>query len=161
MVKFEFSFVGLIYLLMLFIPNMIWIKHKPAGYEQLARHENKVLLTFEKFGQVLVTCSVIIFNNINLRVLSLHTIWFAASIICMMIYEIWWMKYFTGEHSLEDFYSSFLGIPVPGALFPVSAFILLGIYEKNMIIVLSAVILGIGHIGIHIQNKAKIHENLK
>jgi len=28
-----FSYIGLIYLLMLFIPNIIWTKHKPAGYD--------------------------------------------------------------------------------------------------------------------------------
>ncbi len=31
---------------MLFIPNIIWIKNKPAGYEEIAKKENKVLQFF-------------------------------------------------------------------------------------------------------------------
>ena len=29
---FGFSYVGVLYLLMLFLPNIIWIKNKPQGY---------------------------------------------------------------------------------------------------------------------------------
>ncbi len=29
-----FSYIGLIWLLMLFIPNFIWMKNKPKGYEE-------------------------------------------------------------------------------------------------------------------------------
>ena len=39
MFTFGFSYVGVIYLLMLFIPNIIWAKNKPKGYD--ASDENK------------------------------------------------------------------------------------------------------------------------
>lgn len=45
---FGFSYVGLIYLLMLFIPNIIWTKHQPIGYD--FSNENKWLLWFERIG---------------------------------------------------------------------------------------------------------------
>ena len=32
MFHFGFSYEGLLYLLMLFIPNIIWTKYKPEGY---------------------------------------------------------------------------------------------------------------------------------
>lgn len=53
-----FSYVGLIYLLMLFIPNIIWSKNQPIDYNNI--QENKVLLSFERVGQVCCTCSVLI-----------------------------------------------------------------------------------------------------
>ena len=44
MIHFGFSYMGLIFLLMLFIPNIIWTKHKPKDYEQYVVNENKVFL---------------------------------------------------------------------------------------------------------------------
>ena len=44
-IHFGFSYIGLIYLLMLYIPNIIWSKNLPKDYEKYAKNENKVLLT--------------------------------------------------------------------------------------------------------------------
>lgn len=45
---FGSSYVGLIFLLMLFIPNIIWARNKPRGYT--ADGENRVLLAFLLLG---------------------------------------------------------------------------------------------------------------
>lgn len=50
---FGFSYVGLVFLLMLTIPNLIWTRHQPAGYD--SGSENRVLLAFERVGQVSVS----------------------------------------------------------------------------------------------------------
>lgn len=47
-----FSYVGLIYFCMLFIPNLFWTKNKPAGYDELVYTENKLLLGLERTGEV-------------------------------------------------------------------------------------------------------------
>ena len=57
---------------------------------------------------------------------------------------------------MKDMYSSLLGIPVAGATLPVTAFLLLGIYGKNIFLLVSTVILGIGHIGIHLNHRKEI-----
>ena len=57
---------------------------------------------------------------------------------------------------MEDMYSSFLAIPLPGATLPVLAVLLLGIYANNIFIVISAVILGIGHVGIHFNHRNEV-----
>ena len=54
---------------------------------------------------------------------------------------------------MADFYASFAGFPVAGATLPVLAVLLLGIYGQNAIVIGAAVILGIGHIGIHLEHK--------
>ena len=51
---------------------------------------------------------------------------------------------------MKDFYSGILKVPVAGATLPVAAFFLLGIYGSNVLMLISTVILGIGHIGIHL-----------
>lgn len=158
-----FSYIGLIYLLMLFIPNIIWTKNLPKDYNEVVGNESRILLLFERIGQALVTCSAIIFSDFNINNFNLWSIWLLASFIIMIMYEINWLKYFLSNKSLKDFYSSFFGIPVAGATLPVLAFLLLGIYGKNIWLIISIIILGIGHIGIHLQHlqELKTHNNKK
>lgn len=139
---------------MLFIPNLIWMKRQPQGYD--FRRENKVLLFFERIGQVLVTASALLFSDYNLRPWSAWSLWLAAAILFMILYECYWIRYFKSEMRLSDFYSSICGIPVAGATLPVIAFLLLGIYGKVIWLIVSVVLLGIGHIGIHLQHKGQI-----
>lgn len=148
MFHFGFSFVGLIYLLMLFIPNIIWAKNQPRDYKKYVENESKILQAIERTGEVLCCC-VVIFSSIDLGILSLWGIWFLISFLLMILYEIYWIRYFRSEKNMSDFYSSICGIPLAGATLPVCAFLLLGIYEKNIFLIVSAMILGIGHIGIH------------
>ena len=49
-----------------------------------------------------------------------------------------------------------LGIPVAGASLPVIAFLLLAVYGKSIPLLIAVVILGIGHIGIHINHKKEL-----
>ena len=152
--SFGFSYVGLIFLLMLTIPNFIWTKNKPQTYD--SKSENKVLLSFERVGQVLVTFTVLVFSDFDIKPFSTWTIWLIAAIFLMMMYELWWVRYFKSNRTLNDFYSSFCGFPVAGATLPVTAFFLLGIYGKVIWLMISVVILGIGHIGIHLQHRRDI-----
>lgn len=144
---FGFSYVGLIFLLMLFIPNIIWARNKPQGYT--ADGENRVLLAFERVGEVLTTACALIFDDVNLHGWSAWTWWLIASFALMIMYELWWVRYFRSERKLSDFYSGFCGVPLAGATLPVAAFLLLGVYGRVVWMVASAVLLGIGHIGIH------------
>ena len=74
----------------------------------------------------------------------------------MILYEIYWIKYFKSKKTMQDFYSSLLGIPVAGASLPVIAFLLLAVYGKSIPLLIAVVILGIGHIGIHINHKKEL-----
>lgn len=154
--KFGFSYVGLIYLAMLMLPNIIWTKNQPKDYEKYVANENKVLLAFERIGEVLVSFVSLIFSDFNLKPWSNWTWWLIASFLLMVLYEIYWIRYFKSEKTMKDFYSSILGIPVAGATLPVLAFLLLAVYGKNIILGVSVLILGIGHIGIHIMHRKEI-----
>ena len=57
---------------------------------------------------------------------------------------------------MRDFYSSILGIPVAGATLPVLAFALLAVYGKSIILGVAVLILGIGHIGIHLMHRKEV-----
>lgn len=148
--------MGAIYLVMLFVPNIIWSKNQPVGYT--SDRENRILSVFERIGEVAVTCTALIFSDFNLRFDSFWSLWLLISAIFMFLYEIYWIRYFRSQKMLEDFYSSLLGIPVAGATLPVISFLLLGIYGKNICMILSVIILGIGHIGIHLGHKKQLNK---
>ena len=154
MFHFGFSYIGLIWLIMLFVPNIIWTKNKPLGYEEEVIKENKVLLLFERTGQVLVTTLALIFKDFNIdlnRKPSLIIL--GISFLLMVCYELYWIRYFKSEKTMKDYYSSFLFVPVAGATLPVIAFFFLGLYGANGIFLLAVTILGIGHIGIHVMHR--------
>ena len=155
-----FSYVGLVYLLMLFIPNILWTRHKPKGYEALVPHENKRLLLCERIGQVAVTCTAVVFSDFNYRPFTLWSLWLFISFLCMLLYEAAWVKYFvTKPHTMRTFYGKFLGIPCPLAVLPISGFLLLGVYGKNIWLILFTLLLGIGHIGIHLAHAREAEAN--
>ena len=154
--QFGFSYVGLGFLLMLFIPNIIWTKHKPRDYEKYVGNENKILLSLERVGEMLVCCVSLIFSDFNLRKPDLWSIWLALAMLAMLLYECYWIRYFCSSQEMTDFYSSFLGVPVAGASLPVAAFFFLGIYGRNPLMLIATTVLGIGHIGIHLAHRREV-----
>ena len=151
---FGFSYIGLIFLLLLFIPNMIWTRKRPQGYS--SNKESKILLFFERVGEVLTCCCSLMFSDFNIHKWTAWSWWLIAAFILMAMYELWWVRYFRSERKLEDFYSDFLIIPLAGATLPVIAFFMLGIYGKVIWMLIATILLGIGHIGIHIQHRKEL-----
>lgn len=155
-VHFGFSYIGLIFLLMLVIPNIIWSKNKPKDYDKYVKNENKVLVLFERIGEMFVTCISLIFSDFNINKISKWSSVLLIAFILMILYEIYWIIYFKSSRTMKDMYSSLLGIPVAGATLPVLAFLLLGIYGKNAFLIIATIILGVGHIGIHLNHRKKV-----
>lgn len=145
-----FSYTGLIFLLMLVIPNLLRLRYRPEGYS--AGGESRALLLLERVGQVSVFTTALIFKDFNLRPWSAWSLWLVAAGVLMLMYEGWWIRYFRSGRRMADFYSSFCGMPVAGATLPVAAFFLLALYGKVIWPVIAVIILGIGHIGIHLQH---------
>lgn len=154
-----FSYIGLVYIIMLFIPSIIWSKNKPVNYD--STNENKILITLERIGQIFSTSFILIFNDFNISSFSIWSLWFILSFSLMILYEIAWFKYFKSERKIEDFYNNFCKIPVPLATLPVAALLLLGIYGNVIWLILSSLIFGIGHIGIHIQHLNSIRQDFR
>ena len=48
---FGFSYIGVIYLIMLFVPNIKWASNQPIDYDQYVMNENRFLLAFERTGE--------------------------------------------------------------------------------------------------------------
>ena len=150
--RFGFSYVGTVFLLALFVPNVIWaICARPEGYDPSS--ENRLLLSLERVGQVVTVGAAVLFAETNLRRWTLWSWWLLAAVVLMAAYEIAWIRYFAGRRTVRDFYRSLLGLPVPLASLPVGAFLLLGVYGHLLPLIVATVVLGIGHVGIHLQHK--------
>ena len=143
-------------MLSLEIPNLIWARHQPHGYDPSG--ESRILRIFERVGQVLCTATVLLLRPpaTVTEAWSPWAWWLIAAIVLMLIYEGFWVRYFIGAHTLSDFYRPLFRIPLPGATLPVIAFFLLGIYAQALPLMISAIILGIGHIGIHRYHASEI-----
>ena len=146
---------------MLFTPNILWAHNKPSGYDEAVGKESKVLLFFERVGEVLVSALALIFSDTNIRPDSLWLGWLIISFAMMVLYELYWLRYFRSSKTMADMYSSFLGFPVAGASLPVFAFAFLGIYGCNILLIASSIFLGIGHIGIHLAHRRECVEKKK
>ena len=140
MVHFGFSYIGLIWLIMLFVPNSFWTKNKPADYDRYVKNENKVLLALERVGEVLTTVCAVIFSDFNLRRITVWSLWLLASFIFMILYELYWIGYFKSPKTMADMYRSFAGFP----------------YGSNIFLIVSSLILSVGHIGIHLMHRAEV-----
>lgn len=151
------SYIGIIWLIALFAPNIAYIKNRPAGIERL-KPEDRILKILERIGEVGVTMIAPISKNLNPSGLEPRLVILALSAACMALYEVWWIRYFLGEKTLKEFYSSLLKIPVPGAALPAAAFGLLAIYGRSPQLMLFVIPLGIGHIKIHLNHKKELSE---
>ena len=151
-----FSYVGAVFLVMLLVPNFFWMKYKPCGYETYAVRENRFLLILERLGEIAVTCLSLIFEDFNIHRDSPRIVWLILSFVLMLLYEVYWIRYFMSGRTMRDFYRSFCGIPVAGATLPVMAFLLLGIYGGNVFLILADLVLGVGHIGIHLCHRQEV-----
>ncbi|MBO1900631.1 hypothetical protein J4H92_01550 [Leucobacter weissii] len=149
--EFGFSFVGTAFLLAALVPNLLWARFGVASdYDPSG--ENRVLRVIERTGQVLLTASLVLFSDTGLRAWTPWSWWLVAAIAAMLLYEAAWIRYFAGPRRNADFYRPLLGIPVPLALLPMLGCLLLGVYGLLLPLIVSAIVAGIGHVGIHLQH---------
>ena len=81
---FGFSYVGLIFLVMLMLPNIMWTKNQPKDYEKYVVNENKVLLAFERAGEVLVSGIALVFSDFNIKPWSNWSWWLVMAFALMI-----------------------------------------------------------------------------
>ena len=165
--SFGVGYVGIIFLLMLFIPNFLWTKFQPVGYSEYAKKENRILVVLERVGEVGATILLPIFTDFNFKsgfkgnsrfYFSFLDLYIVLAFVLMILYEIYWIRYFRSEHTMKDFYRGIAGIPLAGATLPVVALLLIGISARNAALIPVALVLGIGHIGIHYLHYTEIRD---
>lgn len=146
-----FSYMGALFLLALLVPNLLWTRCRPEGYDPSG--ESRLLRLLERAGQIWITCGALIWRGFDWRPWTAWSWWLAAAVFLMLLYEAWWLRYFRSRRTMADFTAGLLGVPAAGAALPVAAFFLLGIYGRAFWLLPGVAVLGIGHIGIHLQHR--------
>lgn len=134
---------GLVIMILMLIPNIIYAmkfqglenkcKNKPMNIlEQIGRYLSMLLITFNiglaEFG----------FSSVEAFI-----IYFIGNTILMIIYWIIWSLYFKKMNLWKS---------IVLAIIPTAIFLLSGITLRHYLLVLSAIIFGIGHIYVTYQN---------
>lgn len=97
--------MGIVFLLMLFIPNIIWSKNTPQGYDESAKRESKCLLAFERTGEALVSALLPTDRRLDKFSISPRLGYIMLPLILMVLYELYWLRYFRSSRTLADMYS--------------------------------------------------------
>ena len=82
---FGFSYIGFMWLIMLFVPNYIWVKNKPQDYEKYVGNENKFLLALERAGEFIVTPVALMFSDFNFKGWNFWSVVIILSFLCMVL----------------------------------------------------------------------------
>lgn len=156
--NFSFSSLGVLFLLLVLIPNACWCFKKPK--DDTAERENRWLQTCEQLGQVLTTIALLIDGNLNWHGWSNRCWWLILASCFIFLYEWFWVRYFRSDRNLIDFYRPLVGVRVPGATFPILSFLCLALYGRALVLGFATFLLGVGHIGIHLSHEQEIKAQL-
>lgn len=146
-----FSVIGLGMLVMLLVPNILWARKAPRGYVVAARGERRSLKVLERTGQVAVSASAVMFTcpqGFSLPWL----LWLVPALASMVAYEAAWVRHLGGTPTIRTMYQPLGPIPMPLATLPVAAFALYGIWQQSPVTLIATGLLGLGHIGIHLDH---------
>lgn len=146
MLNFGISYISLILIFLMAVPNIIWTKAMPVDYEEKPLKERKVFQILEQAGRIVSIILAVIFSDFNINEVSAWIFWLILAFVMILCYYVDWIRYFRSGRSMADMYDK-AGLSV----FPVLSFLFLGIYGANIFLIVSVLLFGIGHIGIHIQ----------
>lgn len=146
---FGFSYCGLLFLCMLLVPNIAFTRFLPADFGEYSKKERKLLLILERVGEAGMVCLLPIFREHDLQELAPRALLLGAALVLMGLYEVYWLRYIRSDRTMTALYRPLFGIPLPGAVLPVAAGLLVSVYGRNIFLFAAAVCLGIGHVGIH------------
>ncbi len=150
---FRFSALGATYLVMLFVPNLLWARLRKRDDEGEPK-ESALLLVLERLGQAGTTVAALAAPVTGAPGASRITC-LIGSLLAIGLYELAWVRYFRSPRTTFDLYRPWGPIPLPLAILPVLGFALLALYELHVALLTCVTILGVGHIGIHWQHQKR------
>ena len=140
------------------LPNLIFFTTNPNHQPQEAK-ENRILSVFEGIGRIGVFI-LPVFSKIKVNHFS-EIIAFLGMILAIGFYYYGWIRYFVGNRDYKLLFSPIIGIPVPLAISPVVYFCLASIILHSTYLLISSVILAIGHIPISLNTYSQLNKEMR
>lgn len=147
MERFGFSWLGVAFVVALFVPNIVWARRRPRSADP-QWGQSTVMLSLERLGQVLICAAAITCAKLQLGPWRAASQLVVAAAIFMLAYEVWWFRYFKAHRGDPGFYTGFQYIPMSGASLSLASFLLLGIFAQDLLLIASVGILAIGRAGV-------------
>ena len=117
----QISLPALIVLVVILIPNLLFIFFPPRSIPDQLKGGGVLLNIFEHGGRIIFFVLFLFCSNTNVPT-EPNPLLFLA-ILFTVLYELLWLRYFINQRAFHYLYKSVAGIPVPMALFPISAFL--------------------------------------
>ena len=141
--------LSIIITILVLAPNLLFLFKKPANIPPDLPKEPVILVVFERLGQLGAFISPVFFV---IKLSGIPEIIAACGVGLMLcIYYIGWIRFFTREREYRWLYWPLFSIPVPMALCPVVYFLLASVILHSLVLLISSLALGAGHITISLQ----------
>ncbi len=139
-----FSWIGLVIFALPMVPNLLFFLLPPKGEQEQAKEGGKLIGMLENVGRIAYLLLIIfVLSGKEITLLSPVTI---AMLIFLFLYYMLWLRYFLANRETSLLGKSFLKIPVPMAVFPVSYFVLAAFWLGNLPALAAALLFGIAHL---------------
>lgn len=141
--KIKFNILGLIIFILPMLINILYFITPHHSAENVVGGTYKGLESIEQVTRILYAiaiCFLVSNKHIDFKSPYLY-----VGIVFLVLYDMVWIRYFTGGMEQSLLAKSFLGIPLPLALFPVLYFICAAMWMKNSVAVVLMIIFGIAH----------------
>jgi cation transport ATPase len=139
----SFSFPALFLILIILLPNLLFILYPPANKPESMPEENKRITMLERGGQILFF-AVFLFSPAATSV-NRNPILLIWMIVCTTIYYAFWVRYMVKEQAFSALFDTVLGIPIPMALFPILAFTFGVLWLQAWLALIPLLLFAIGH----------------
>ena len=140
----SFSFPALLIILIILLPNFLFVLYPPANKPENLPEENKWISMLEHGGQILFF-AVFLFlppaSSTNRNPILL--LWM---IVCTVIYYALWIRYMLKKQAYNSLFDTVLGIPIPMAIFPILAFTFGVLWLQSWWTLIPLTLFAMGHI---------------
>lgn len=143
--RFGFSWIGVVFLAVFFLPNMIRMAKTRSAYPPESVNMRSAGL--ERLGIVLMCAAAITCAPLQLSTDMPHPELLIGATVIAAGYLIWWFWSAAKRKSEKD-EPSCGGVPLPGALAATCAFLLLGFYAQDLLLIVCTLFFTIGDIGV-------------
>jgi len=142
--RLAFCWIGLVVFALPMLPNIAYAIWPPRGGEAPPARKYPLLEGVEQASRTFYLLALTLLVSSTPRDMS--SPWLYLGIVFLALYFVVWLRYFVGGRDPLLLGTSFLGIPVPLAVFPVLYFLCAALWLHNPVAAGCMLVFGIAHI---------------
>jgi len=143
---FGFSWIGLVVIFLILVPNIFYFILPPTNVLQDANSEG-IMLSILEHGSQMVMFFLFIFL-IRDKKIEVNLFYMISMSIFLLLYYYLWSRYFMAGCDYTLLSKSLFGIPAPMAVFPIAYFLLSALWFGNWPAFGTTLIFGAAHLAV-------------